>query len=604
MRILIRAINVTLIAALFTASSLYATTTTYTLDADFDVGTLNGVNHTAPNGDQLQLSVTGTTFPNLWVANAGDHTFSKIDTDGTPPAGNPGDGCEVARYYSYFSTQAPTFYAFSGPAPSRTAVDSNGDVYLANRHFTGSKSPELLKFSASGGVDRNGNGVIDTSVDTNGDCIIQASEMLPVVDGAGIGGPGIPGVLDITDFHDERVIWVRQFGTGSSLGRSVCIDTNNHIWAGTYNTREYYKFDLNGNLLVGPGGSELDTSPGTGGVNTAATNYGCAVDASGRLWGATLSATLVELNTNTNTHTTNRSGSSNYGIALGNGRVYLGSSLRSFDPVTNTFGPLIASGGTGVSVDGDGAVWHGTPTLRKYVVVPATGNLNTTPVCSVATSGERGPIIDKDGHAWTINLNANTVSQYDTNCNFISTRPVGDSPYTYSDATGFGVLTQTDPQGIWTVTHDSGSPATPWDKISWNMEPEGNIPGDASITVEARSADSLATLATAVYGPVANNTGGLGLTGQYIEVRSVLRPTSAGVTPVMSDLSITSLAATNCDTDGDGDVDRFDVGTISRNRNTPVPPGNPLWDLNGDNVINVVDGRLCALQCTNANCAP
>lgn len=578
----IKSIGLMFATALVTASSLHvnADTTTYTLNSDFDLGLLSGVNHDAPNINQLQLNTTGTTFPFLWVSNAGEHTFSKIDTDG---AG--GNGCEVARYYTWFTATAPTNNEFAGAAPSRTAVNANGDVYVVNRHFDG-RMPDIIKISVSGGVDRNGNGVIDTSIDTNGNCAIDPSEMMPIVDDG-------DGILNIQDFSDERVLWVRQYGTNSSLGRSVCLDTGGNVWAGTYSTRQYYKFDPNGNLLAGP-------------ISTGSTsNYGCAVDANGMLFGASLGSGVVEINTNTNTYLGTHFGSSNYGIALGNGKVYLGSTLRSHDPVTHTFGPVIASSATGVAVDGDGAVWFGTPTLRKFVLrTDGSGFLNPTPVCSTGSLGGRGPIVDKNGHAWTINLSNNSVSQYDTNCNFISTVPVGRRPYTYSDATGLGVLTQTDPQGRWTFSNDSGSAGTSWDKISWNTEPEGNVPAGASITVEARASDSLVDLATSPYVPVVNNAAGLGLTGQHIEVNAVLRPDASSNTPILSDLSITSLASTDCDTNADGKIDRVDVGTISRNRNTPVPPGNPLWDLNGDNVINVVDGRLCALQCTNANCAP
>lgn len=572
-------ITVSTALAVFIVGTANAVPTILTTDADFDLGTLNSVNHDNPNNNQLQLNLTGDTFPVLWVANAGEDTMSRIDTDG---AG--GNGCEEARYLTSYGDPAAlaNHGAFAGAAPSRTAVDTTGNVYVANRNFHGIK-PELLKIAVEGGVDRNGNGVIDTSFDANNDCIIQPSEMLPVVDDGN-------GILDIADFQDERVIWISPFANNNDLGRSLCIGVNGDLWAGTYNGRAYYRFNQAGVQLAGP-------------IDTGATNYGCAVDAGGTLWGASLSSTLVELNTNTNTHTQNRSLQSNYGIVLGNSRVYLGNTLHGFNPATNSTQFSIAGSGTGVAVDGDGAVWFGTPTLRKFVTT-GTGDLNPTPVCTVNTLGGRGPIVGKGGHIWTINLNSNSVSQYDTNCNFISTIPVGHSPYTYSDATGFGARNQTDPTGIWTVIDDSGSAGTNWDSVAWNNEPEGNIPTGASITIEARSSETQLGLGLEAYAPVINGIPGLGLTGQFIQVRATLRPGDNDASPILSDLTITPVGTeiNICDVDDDSDIDRMDLRVISRARGQDAKPGDPR-DANGDRIITSADVKVCIPLCTLERCA-
>lgn len=575
------AVMTSMLSACLFASASHSATTTYTTDADFSLGTLNSLNFDAPNSDQLQLNAVGDTFPVLWVANAGEDTISRVNTDG-----DGGNGCEEARYLTAFGNPAAlaNHGAFSGPAPSRSAVDSNGNLYVANRNFGGVRRPELLKIAVEGGVDRNGNGVIDTSVDTNGDCSITPDEMLPVIDDNG------DGVIQISEYRDERVIWVTEFGDPNDLGRSLCLDTDGDLWAGTYNGREYWKFDQNGSSLAGP-------------IVTNATNYGCAVAADGTLWGASLGATLVELNTNTDTWTINRSGQGNYGIALGNDRVYLGSTLHGFNPATNAFQFSVAFSGTGVQVDGFGNVWFGTPTLRKFSVNPATGDLNTTPECSVGTQGGRGPIVGKGNRIWTINTNFNSVSQYDNDCNFISTVPVGRTPYTYSDATGFGARTQTDPSGIWTIISDGGSAGTEWDSIGWNAEAQGNIPAGASISVEARVADVEADLGLQVYAPVTNGSTGLGLTGQFIQVRAVLRPNGTGDSPVLSDLSVNTAEDLMCDANLDGQVDVLDVRLIGRMRNVPVPPADPALDIDGNGFVNVNDARKCARICTNARCA-
>mgnify|MGYP001756940408 FL=1 len=81
------------------SGSAFAASKTYTLDADFNLGLLSGVSLSVPN--QLQLSAVGTTFPIMWVANAGEDTVSKFDTTAN---------VEIARYRTWFGPagQAPS----------------------------------------------------------------------------------------------------------------------------------------------------------------------------------------------------------------------------------------------------------------------------------------------------------------------------------------------------------------------------------------------------------------------------------------------------------------------------------------------------------------
>jgi len=52
----------------------------YTFDVDFDEGTFIGIEHGTVH-DQLQLTEGVTTFPMMWIANAGEDTVSRWDTD-------------------------------------------------------------------------------------------------------------------------------------------------------------------------------------------------------------------------------------------------------------------------------------------------------------------------------------------------------------------------------------------------------------------------------------------------------------------------------------------------------------------------------------------
>ncbi len=172
----------------------------WTSNADFDQGVLQGVEHTTV-ADQLQLSSASSTFPFMWVANAGEDSVSKIDTN---------TGRELARYRTWFNGGAHG--AWAGPAPSRTAVDSDGNVYVLNRHFD-NRQPLLVKILATGGIDRNSNGQIDTSLDTNYDGRITGAELISLLD------TNANGIVDDNEIKDERVVWAKRVGGSNQLGR-------------------------------------------------------------------------------------------------------------------------------------------------------------------------------------------------------------------------------------------------------------------------------------------------------------------------------------------------------------------------------------------------
>ncbi len=120
--------------------------------------------------------------------------------------------------------------------------------------------------------------------------------------------------------------------------------------------------------------------------------------------------------------------------------------------------------------------------------------------------------------------------------------------------------------------------------------------------MEARAADSEAGLGGESFIPVSNGIP-FDLVGRFIEVRATLQPDQAGISPVLSDLTIEGLLVV-CDVDGDGDVDRFDISAIFAARNTQASGPDDPRDANGDGIISVNDARECVLECTNPRCAP
>jgi len=584
-------------AAIACISTTVLASITYTTDADFNLGILNSLTFDTET-NQLQLSATGSTFPILWAANAGEDSVSKIDTD---------NDCETGRYATWFFTGNHS--AWSGPAPSRTAVDTEGNVFVANRQFPSTRQMNVLKILTDGGVDRNGNGVIDTSMDVNGDCVIDRNdpaEFLAPVDDNG------DGILQTSEIRDERVVWISHVGPGNGLGRSLCIGTDGNIWLGDFNNRAYYKLDAtDGSVLADPSVIPTLATPGH-------SSYGCLIDRDGILFSASLGSAAGVLDTNTNTFLGVLAlPRGSYGIAIGNDKVYYsgGSSFLEWDPdagaadtnpLTGLFSsPADATNGTlGISVDGDGNIILGQSPIRKY---NASGTTQWA-TFNAGASDTRGVVPDSNNNVWAVNRASNNATKFDsTTGNQLATVPLGNQPYTYSDATGFAATNVTDPTGVWTVIADGGVPDEDWDSIFWNTEPEGHIPPNGSITVEARSANSIPSLGLEAYTPVVNGADGLPLAGQFIQLRATLRPGDDDESPVLSDITVNEFVeppATSCDANGDQQIDILDIRIISSHRNVPVPPADPMLDINGDGFVNVGDGRACVLQCTNARCAP
>lgn len=560
-----------------------AASTVYTLNNDFNLGTLSGVNFTTV-ANQLQLNTVGTTFPVLWVANAGEDTLSKIDTN---------TGKELARYRTWFGPSGQPGYAphlnnpWGGAAPSRSAVDINGHAYILNRHFDG-RPAVLIKVLAEGYVDRNANGSMDTSSDADNNGTIGASEIMNLADSNG------NGIIDASEIKDERIAWAVRVGANDGVGRALCIGTDGNLWVGLYNARQFYKVSsANGSILSGP--HPVGWTP-----------YGCLVDGNGILWSASLGTQIGRLDTNNPASTAvfTDGQSSNYGIALGNGKVYLSSQnswgFREFNPATNSFSTPNGSKNFtsyGIGVDGAGNIWASIASpggMRKY---DAAGNQ----LCTGATQSSaetRGMIVDADNNVWQINRTTNSVSKYKgTDCSPLGVFPVGNMPYTYSDATGFAARNITTPTGTWNVVKDAGVTGQVWNNVAWTQ----SAPAGATVQVSVRADDNAANLQNKAYQPVSNGSNP-GVSGRFMQVEVRLTANTGNESPVLFDLTLQTLDA-KCDIDLDGDIDRNDISLIQAAIGT-TPVANDPRDSTGDGKITINDARACVLRCTRTNCAP
>jgi streptogramin lyase len=489
---------------------------TYTTDADFDQGVLFNVNHDAPNNNQLQLNQNIQAPAFVWVALSARGLIAKIDVN---------TGQVKGLYLS-----APDGRARD---PSRTTVDLYGNVWAGNRaEGDGGKGSAVHIGLAENFqcVDRNGNGVIDTS--TGFDPNTGAEDVKPWPNTNGVDSDG-----GVDTAQDECIIhYVR---AGSPYTRHVSVDKNNNVW-------------ISGNLNYNPGNRFFDLVDGGSGLvlRTAGPftcgGYGGLVDRNGVLWSASGdndwgrllrydpasgAATCIDI-------------SYSYGLAIDsqdniwNSQTRPGA-IKKLGPAGQIIGSYASSGSlpTGLAVSlADNNVWIANRSSANLTRLDANGNIVATiPVGDTPT----GVAVDVNGKIWAVNMNANNVMRINplTNQVDLTVRlPNGSAPYNYSDMCGTQILGVTAPQGTWTVIYDGGAAGTPWGKISWtSQEPPGS-----TVTARARSADTQAALNTTAYVAVANGVEKSLGSGRYLQVQIVLRPGDDKASPIVYDVTISS----------------------------------------------------------------
>lgn len=572
------------VAAVLSHGGASAASKTFTFDADFSVGLIENLNFTAVH-DQLQVNLIGVGSKYIFVANHNEDSVSKFDTltildpiTLVPIA----PGKEVARYKTYAGNPGVS----NGGHPSRIAIDIDGNAYVLNRMDGISAPPYMMKILVDTAVDHNGNGIIDTSEETNATPGIQAAEMKALSSNTNAG------------IADDRVAWIAPIGTGTSFGRSLCIAPDGKLWVGIWNQRRYYRVDPSNGATLPIGPSSLPY------VQLSGWNpYGCTVDKNGILWSANLQyggLGRVDTNSGASSFIASPYGSYNYGIAQGNGKIYQAPYAGSYgwaayDPVANAWARSPQSySGAGIAIDGEGNILSTDYTgIRKYK--PG----GTSPEWSVSEGGTTyGVMIDGNNDVWVMNTSFNRTTKYrGTDGHLIGFLPTGAYPYVYTDGSGLTTKNTTlNKLGTWTVKYDSGAAGTAWGKINWN----DFIPAGATIEVLARASDDLATLDLQNYQTIAKNVA-FAATGRYIQVRTRLQTNVNNDSPLLYDLTINS-AISSCDVDGDGDVDTVDLGLI-RAGIGQTPAANDPRDATGDGKITINDVRACTFKCTRNQCA-
>ena len=323
-----------------------------TIDEAFSLG--NWVN-LALEDDSVTLADEMLPFHNLWVAVSSKGTIVKIDTR---------TGEILGEYLT-----SPDYRSRN---PSRTTVDFNGNVWVTNRDESSDGWGSVTRvgnIDNDACIDRNGNGVIDTS--------FGLWDYLP--------WPNTNGADDwggVSTAEDECIIdYIRVHATNA---RHVSITPDNNVWVGGWGN---HAFDL----ISGETGEILRYEPGVGFAG-----YGGLTTPDNVIWSADSGGNLLRWDT-----------------------TY---------PLTPQYSAALEYRNYGLAIDSHGNVWasscDGSGSLHKFA--PDGTWLGTW---YQGNSCAQGLVVDRKDHVWVaLSLHATAVSHFLNDGTYIGTIQVGDGP--------------------------------------------------------------------------------------------------------------------------------------------------------------------------------
>ncbi|HEX6284928.1 MAG TPA: Ig-like domain-containing protein, partial [Pyrinomonadaceae bacterium] len=476
---------------------------TYTLDADFDEGNTFNIVHDVAN--QLQLDQRAQEFDFLWVAVSSKGTIVKINTK---------TGQVIGEYFTSPSGQPKD--------PSRTTVDHNGNVWATNR--AGNSVVHIGLVENGQCVDRNGNGLIETSTGFNN--ILP----WPNTGGANTNG-GVTLAADECIIHYTKV---NSFGT-----RHVSVNKDNDVWVSGTSGR---RFDL----LDGVTGQIKRAEPtvGFGG-------YGGLIDKNSVIWSSNPMLRWDTANPLTGANGTNWRGFNHpsYGLCIDSGGNVWNTSfgngqIRKFAPDGTLLGTFNQGDAfsQGCVVDRNDHVWV-AHSLNRSTVGHLKNDGSYVGTITVQ-SGPTGVAVDGAGKIWATNHNSRTVSRIDPNLGPLgpdgvtrvgavdfTTINLGGSLYNYSDMTG-STLSGVPTTGTWSTVFDSNIAGAEWGRIGWTAR----VCGDASLTVSVASSTNGTTFGANEI--VANGADPSVANGRFLRITVSFKRASSGESPVLFDLSV------------------------------------------------------------------
>lgn len=527
----------------------------YSLDHEFELGTLLAVDHEHPGADQLQLSRTEQLFPFVYIPCSGRGTIVRIDID---------SGEILGEYWS-----APNG---RGRNPSRTTVDQLGNVWVGNRSESSGGRGSIVRIGLALGGTRgrkleDGGFVPDpdggylkgpftysTAVDRDGDGLIRTStglgHVLPWTNAEGADNNG--GVTTATD--ELITVYSRVAGTGA---RSLAVTEDNNLWVGGLGDRDHELIDSSSGQPVAGSG-----------FNVGAGGYGAVYGLDGVLWSAGLGANLIRYNPSTRQVKQFGNDYGRYGLAIdfSTGNIWHSDQNNSRVIRISPDGRRLGSyyhgrrDSQGLAVD-NGNVWVAH---SQWANAETIGHLRndgrflgnvSLPRLRNRAAGPTGVAVDGNGKVWVSCYKSHAAMRIDPNrggwshgyrigevdlivdLNGAGYEAQGSYayPYNYSDMTGLiSSKLFAHHGGKWTVTTDGGQAGRVWTAITWNVL----TLDDTRLVLEARASDSASALAGLPWqeytpGPVS------GLVGRYLETRVRFFP-DGDLSPVLYDLTVIS----------------------------------------------------------------
>ena len=468
-----------------------------------------------PDGPGIVIGSESTEAGFAWIANSEDPWPSGGGALGTVTKLDLDTGEEVARYVVGLPGQQNS--------PSRTAVDGNGDAYIACRAFSQQGSVVKIAADEADCVDRNGNGRIDTSTDST---------------------PFDYG-------EDECILWTAEVGGIGGTPRAMTVDLGGldapqgMPWVGLFE-------EMRALMLDPDTGETLET------VAMGVTPYGFALDSLGSIWSSSLGYQIQRIDSTTYEAdppiTLGGGCSSTYGIATDpDDRVWIAASEACrYDPADGSWFIVSLAGayGRGVAVDPYGVVWVAGNGGDSFIGFNADDGSDFRSYPS-GGSTPVGIAVDSNGYVWAINQYSSNAARLDPITEEVETFPTGQYPYTYSDFTGFQ-RARVFSQGVWENEFEACAERGEHTELTWrNLVWSASTPGSTSIEFKARSAMTYEGLDTAeevtlalVPGsssPVsiqeAFDTAGVAL-GWYLRLTATLRSSGGSRSPVLEDLVV------------------------------------------------------------------
>ncbi len=468
-----------------------------------------GVDFDGPSGG-LVVRANPRTSDYLWVPNTNENTLSKWDAVAER---------EVARYRVGIPCGgAPGNFGCN--ALSRVVVDSQGNAVAANRAFDVQGTIDKIAAERVDCIDRNMNGVIDTST----------------------------GPMDVRPYlQDECHLFNAAVGPVNAVLRSVTIDKGDemfpegYIWVGgCANTGE----------LVG-GAGLWQVNPRTGAtirhLDFPACAYGAVVTPDGHLWWHTLSNGITEVDPITGrVGVLQRSGTGaggdgdTYGVAAdGDGRIWVSRAYQDaygYDPRmrqwtwANVQAHPDGSGQTalGITVDGNNHVWVAGATIAYEWDARAFRAGAEIPMAAITVHNYPQPDgfnevsalgADRRGRIWMASSSEGPLAQLDPLTDTVRTFSGPNGVYTYADFTG-AVRRLVIGTGTYSETFNAGCEPTFAD-FSWTA----STPPGTTLNFVMRTALTEAGLGAATPIPLAvapRDRGPIDVTGRLL---------AAGVTP-------------------------------------------------------------------------